>query len=67
MPAPKATITLNEFAALMRRSGLSLTGEQVSELYAAYGYVEVMAERVRAGGNRPREAEPALVFNPIRR
>ena len=67
MPAPKAIITRNEFDALIRRSGLSVTEEQMSELYAAYGYVEAMAERVRAGGHRPREAEPALVFNPAKR
>ena len=67
MPAPKATMTRNEFDALVRRSGLPLTEEQSSELYAAYGYVEVMAERVRAGGNRPREVEPALIYKPVGR
>ena len=67
MPAPIATMTRNEFDALVRRSGLPLTEEQSSELYAAYGYVEVMAERVRAGGNRPREAEPALIYKPVGR
>ena len=38
-----------------------------NELCAAYGYVEVMAERVRAGGNRPREVEPALIYKPVGR
>jgi len=67
MPAPKATITRNEFDARVRRHGLPLSEEQSSELYAAYGYIEAMAERVRAGGNRPREAEPALIYKPVGR
>ena len=64
MPAPKASITRAEFDARARQAGLPLNEAQKSELYAAYGYVEAMAERVRAGGNRRREAEPALIFKP---
>jgi len=64
MPAPKPTISRSEFDALVRKSGLPLSEAQKIEYYAAYGYVEAMAERIRAGGNRPREAEPAVVFKP---
>lgn len=66
MPAPKPTITRAEFDALVKTSGLPLTDAQKSEFFAVYGYVEQMAERVRAGGKRPREAEPALTFKPTR-
>ena len=64
MPAPKAENLRDDFDALVRASGLMLSEDQKSELYAAYGYVEAMAERVRAGGKRPRSAEPAIIFNP---
>lgn len=64
MPASKPTISRTEFDALVKTSGLPLTDEQRSEFYAVYGYVEQMAERVRSGGKRPREAEPALTFKP---
>lgn len=65
MPAPKPTITRTEFEALVRKSGLPLNETQKTEFLAVYGYIEAMAERVRAGGNRRREAEPAIVFKPI--
>ena len=64
MPAPEPSLDRNAFEALVTKSGLTLTEAQKSELYAAYGYVEAMAQRVRAGGNRRREAEPALTFEP---
>jgi hypothetical protein len=64
MPAPKSTMTRNDFDAHMRRSGLTLSEEQRRELYAAHGFVEAMAERVR-GSERPREVEPALIFKPV--
>jgi hypothetical protein len=66
MPPPKPTITRAEFDAMARRSGLPLSEAQASELFEVYGYVEAMAERVRAGGRRRREAEPATTFKPIR-
>jgi hypothetical protein len=66
MPAPKPTITRAEFDALARRSGLPLSEAQASELYDNYGYLEAMSERVRAGGKRRREAEPATIFKPMR-
>ena len=64
MPAPKPSIDRNGFEALVAKSGLVLSEEQKSELHASYGYVEALALRVRAGGNRRREAEPALTFKP---
>jgi len=64
MPMPKPRITREDFDALVRASGLTLSEEQKRELHAAYGYVEVMSARVRAGGERPRSAEPAIIFNP---
>lgn len=66
MPAPKPTITRAEFDALVRRSGLPLDEAQARELYDNYGYLEGMATRVRAGGKRRREAEPATIFRPMR-
>ena len=66
MPAAKPTIDRNGFDALIARSGLKLTEAQASELYGVYGWVEAMTVRVRAGGNRPREAEPALTFQPAK-
>lgn len=41
-----------------------MSEQQKNEFHAVYGYVEQIAERVRAGGDRPRESEPALVFKP---
>ena len=56
MPAPKPRITREDFDALVRASGLTLSEEQKSELHAVYGYIEAMSARVRAGGERPRRA-----------
>jgi len=42
----------------------ALNEEQKSELHAAYGYIEAMSARVRTSGERPRSAEPAIIFNP---
>jgi hypothetical protein len=47
MPAPKPRITREDFGALVRGSGLTLSEEQKSELHAAYGYIEAMSARVR--------------------
>jgi len=66
MPSPKPTISRTEFDALAKVSGLQLTDDQRSEFFAVYGYVEQIAERLRIGGKRPREAEPALTFKPTR-
>ena len=64
MPAPKATLTRAEFDARVRQAGLPLNETQRAEFFAVYGYIEAMAARVRAGGYRPREVEPAVVFRP---
>ena len=53
----------DDFAALVRRAGLTVTPEQLDELYAGWAYVEPMLERIRMHG-RGREAEPALTFDP---
>jgi hypothetical protein len=64
MPAPKASLTRAEFDARVRQAGLPLNEAQTAEFFAVYGYIEAMAVRVRAGGSRPREVEPAVVFRP---
>ena len=53
-----------EFAVLLRRAGLELSDAEIGELYQD-GFLpfQAMAENVRAGGTRPREAEPAHVFS----
>lgn len=65
MSAPKPRITREDFDALVRASGLTLSEEQKSELHAAYGYIEEMTTRVRAVGERQLSAEPAIIFNPL--
>jgi hypothetical protein len=67
MPAPKPSITRAEFDVLAARTGLPLDEAQKSECYAVFGYLEEIAARVRVDGNRPREAEPALIFHAGRR
>lgn len=52
-----------DFEALVRRAGLTLTPEQVSDLHTGWAYVEPMLERIRMHG-RDRDAEPALTFDP---
>jgi hypothetical protein len=58
---PKAT--LEEFAILVRRTGMKLTDADVAELYGVWGYLEGMLERLRAPAPAL-EAEPAHVFKP---
>jgi hypothetical protein len=50
------------FEAFIHRAGLSLTEAQKLDLLVGYGHIKAMAERMRTGGPRPREAEPAIVF-----
>jgi hypothetical protein len=52
-----------DFEALVRRAGLTLTAEQITELYQGWGHVEQMLERIRTHG-RGREAEPSHIFLP---
>lgn len=58
-------MTDDEFKAAMSRSGLPLTPETLSELRRASHIMEAMVERVTR--DKPREAEPALVFHPGQR
>ena len=51
------------FEALLRSSGLQVTEAQKKDLFVGYGHIRACAERVRAGGQRPREAEPDHTFD----
>lgn len=62
MPEPK--LSREAFDILVTRAGLPLDEAKKAELYTAYGYLEEMKARVRVGGERPRESEPAHVFRP---
>lgn len=55
--------TLEDFTALVRRAGLTLTDAQIADLHSAWGYVEGMLARNRTPA-LAREAEPALIFKP---
>ncbi len=53
-----------EFATLLRRAGLDLPEAEISDLYnSGFQSFAAMMENVRAGGSRPREAEPAHIFS----
>lgn len=58
-----AKLPPQDFDALLRRAGLSLSPDEAADLYGAWEHIEPMLERIRAGA-RPREAEPALIFRP---
>jgi hypothetical protein len=51
-----------EFSTLVDRSGLTLTDDQKSTLFAVYPMFQAMI--ARATPALPREAEPALIFQP---
>ena len=55
-------MTDDEFKAAMSRSGLPLLPETLAELRRASRIMEAMVGRVTR--DKPREAEPALVFTP---
>ena len=55
-------MTDEEFKAAMTRSGLPLTPETLAEVRQASHIMERMIARVTR--DKPREAEPALVFQP---
>lgn len=57
------TTSREDFEALVRRAGLSLSPEQIGQIHAGWGFVEPMLERIRTHG-RDRAAEPAHVFRP---
>lgn len=62
-------VTQDEFATLLRRAGLDLSEAEIGDLYEnGFLAFQAMAQNVRgtqgrAGGTRPREAEPAHVFS----
>ena len=61
---PKTIMSKATFEALAVHAGLTLTAQQKRELHEAYGYVEELAARARAGDERPVEAELAVIFKP---
>ncbi len=56
-----AKTSREDFEALVRRAGLSLSLDQITHIYEGWGYVEPMLDRIRTHG-RGREAEPAHIF-----
>ncbi|HEV3247630.1 MAG TPA: hypothetical protein VG124_10550 [Beijerinckiaceae bacterium] len=58
----QSRLTLESFAALVLRAGLSLSPSQMKELHEAYGHVAAMAERVR--GTPSLTEESAMIFVP---
>lgn len=53
----------DDFEALLRRAGLSLTPAETADLYGAWPHIEAMLDRLRSP-TRGREAEPAHIFVP---
>jgi hypothetical protein len=51
-----------EFSAMVDRTGLTLSDEQKSVLFAAYPMFQAMV--ARATPPMPREAEPSVMFQP---
>ena len=60
---PMPSVTEEEFALLVRRTGLPLDAAQRRVLHEVFGHFEAMLERNRTAG-RTRGAEPAHVFIP---
>ncbi len=58
----KPTVDLATFATMMAQTGLTLTPEQLEGIYEGYGALQAMLERINQP--LPREAEPALIFDP---
>ena len=58
-------MTDDEFNAAITRSGLPLTPETLAELRKSSHIVEAMLDRVTR--DKPREAEPGLIFYPEQR
>jgi len=52
----------NEFDMLLDQTGLKLTAEQKSVLFAAWPMFQAMV--TRATPPMPREAEPSVIFQP---
>ncbi len=56
-----ANISRDDFEALIRRAGLSLSTTQIEQIYEGWALVEPMLEAIRGEG-RNRGAEPAHIF-----
>lgn len=56
-------LTPEAFSRMLDRTGLSLTATQKSVLFDAYPMFEAMLARATAP--LPREAEPAVIFDPV--
>jgi hypothetical protein len=54
-------ITQPEFEFLARRAGLTLSAQQKTELYGAWGTLEALIERLRSPA-LPDAAEPATIL-----
>ena len=63
MPEPK--LPRAAFDAMIARAGLSLSTAQADEIYAAYGTLEMLCERLHAP--LPPEAEPAIIYDLARK
>jgi hypothetical protein len=60
---PAMPLTLEDFGRMMDQTGLSLTEAQKSVLFDAYPMFHTMLARATAP--LPREAEPAVIFDPV--
>ena len=59
-----AKLPQHDFAALIHRAGLELPSAEIEELYGTWENIEPMLDRIRGRATRPREAEPATIFQP---
>jgi hypothetical protein len=62
MKEDETGLSVEDLKARARSAGLTLTDAQITSIHHGWTLVEAMAARVRGGGNRPREAEPDLIF-----
>ena len=60
MPSPTSKA---DFEALVRRTGIMLAPQQVTEIYQGWTLMAPQLDRLRAHG-RGREAEPGHIFRP---
>ena len=56
-------IMREDFEALVRRTGVVLSSDQIAEIYEGWGHIEPMLERIRAPGRDP-SVEPSHIFRP---
>ena len=55
-------LSAKEIEARAKAAGLTLTDAQIAEITNGYAHIAAMVARVRGVDDRPREAEPDLVF-----